>query len=243
MDNNKVIIDDFHVGNLITSFLKKNNITKAHLARELGMATPNVNRLLKRESMNTTLLLEISEKLKHNFFADISGDTNEGTSYTLVHPYIGIHIDTRLRELKMTQTQLANSLGVTSAEISRLTKKDSFDIQKLLQISRLLNYNFFQAFYHSEDNNLKEYSAIIKRYEGLVVENIRIKDILRELYSRIQKFKEDNGISKDNWDSLAKKECVDIMNIASFLHIEENIKKILDESDQADSSNKQEKDK
>lgn len=241
MDNNKVIIDDFHVGNLITSFLKKNNITKAHLARELGMATPNVNRLLKRESMNTTLLLEISEKLKHNFFADISGDTNEGTSYTLVHPNIGIHIDTRLRELKMTQTQLANNLGVTSAEISRLTKKDSFDIQKLLQISRLLNYNFFQAFYHSEDSNLEGWSAIMKRNEELVVENIRIKDSLRELYSKLQKYKEDHGSSIDNWDSKAKEEYTTLKNL--LILFADRIEEWLGESDQADSPNKPKKDK
>ena len=143
MDNKKVTLADFHVGNLIISYLKRNNIPQAHLARELGMATPNVNRLLKRESMDTNLILEISEKLKHNFFADISGDTEEGKAYVLIHAQVGNSIESRLKELKMTQTQFAAIFEVTPAEVSRLIKKDSFDAQKLLKISTHINYNFF----------------------------------------------------------------------------------------------------
>ena len=247
MDNNKVILDDFHVGNLIISFLKKSNIPQARLAKELGMATPNVNRLLKRESMDTTLLFKISKILNHNFFAEISGEIDEDKSFILIHVHIGNRIETRLKELKMTQTQLATILDVTPAEVSRLIKKDSFDAQKLLKISRLLNYNFFQDYYKSdhlyEGNHVDELTVILKRNEELVAENTRLKDYLKEVYSKMQEFKENNGISIDNWDSLVKTEGVDVMKMATFFFIEENIKKMLDESDQADSSNKQEKDK
>lgn len=246
MDNNKVILNDFHVGNLIISFLKKSNITKAHLARELGMATPNVNRLLKRESMDTTLLFKISKILNHNFFAEISGEIDEDKSFILIHVHIGNRIETRLKELKMTQTQLATILDVTPAEVSRLIKKDSFDAQKLLKISRLLNYNFFQDFYqyssHTENRSIDGWASIMKRNEELVAENARLRDYLKDVYSKMQKFKEDNGVSIENWDSLVKTKGVDVMKMATFFFVEENIKKMLDESDQADSSNKKEKD-
>lgn len=246
MDNNKVILNDFHVGNLIISFLKKSNIPQARLARELGMATPNVNRLLKRESMDTTLLFKISKILNHNFFAEISGEIDEDKSFILIHVHIGNRIETRLKELKMTQTQLATILDVTPAEVSRLIKKDSFDAQKLLKISRLLNYNFFQDFYqyssHTENRSIDGWASIMKRNEELVAENARLRDYLKDVYSKMQKFKEDNGVSIENWDSLVKTEGVDVMKMATFFIVEENIRKMLDESDQADSSNKKEKD-
>ena len=85
-------------------------------------------------------------------------------------------------------------------------------------------------------------TVILKRNEELVAENTRLKDYLKEVYSKMQEFKENNGISIDNWDSLVKTEGVDVMKMATFFFIEENIKKMLDESDQADSSNKKEKD-
>lgn len=240
MGDSVVLLHDFHVGNLIISFLKKNNISQAHLARELGMATPNVNRLLKRESMDTNQILEISEKLNHNFFADISGDEVEGKSYILIHAQIGNHIEARLKELKMTQTQFASILGVTPAEVSRFIKKDSFDAHKLLRISHLLKYNFFQDFYQysqtSEDRKLDGWASVLKRNEELVAENTRIKEYLREVYSEMQKFKEDKGISIENWDSLTKREGVDVMNMASFFFLDANIKKYLDELEQKDSS-------
>ena len=83
---------------------------------------------------------------------------------------------------------------------------------------------------------------ILKRNEDLAAENARLKDYLREVYSKMQKFKEDNGVSIENWDSLVKTKGVDVMKMATFFFVEENIKKMLDESDQADSSNKKEKD-
>ena len=57
MGKNIVQFPDFHVGNLIINFMKKYSISQAYLAREIDMATPNVNRLLKRESMDTSLNL------------------------------------------------------------------------------------------------------------------------------------------------------------------------------------------
>lgn len=233
-------LSDFHAGNLIISFLKKSNIPQAHLARELNMATSNVNRLLKRDSMETSLLLEISNKLNHNFFADISGDVQEGKPYTLVSPQIGKHIEERLKELKMTQSQFAAILNVTPAEVSRLIRKESFDVQKLLKICRTLNYDFFRDFYRyidkTEENKFGGWASLLKRNEELVAENTRMKEYLREVYSKMQKFKEDNDVSIDNWDSLVKREGVDVMNMASFFFLETKIKNYLDELEQKDSS-------
>ena len=59
----------------------------------------------------------------------------------------------------------------------------------------------------------------------------------------MQQFKEDNDISIENWDSLMKREGVDVMNMASFFFLDANIKKYLDELEQKDSSDSPENDK
>ena len=192
-------LSDFHAGNLVISFLKKSNIPQAHLARELNMATSNVNRLLKRDSMETSLLLEISNKLNHNFFADISGDVQEGKPYALVSPQIGKHIEERLKELKMTQSQFAAILNVTPAEVSRLIMKESFDAQKLLKICRTLNYDFFRDFYHytndQEESKVAGMTSILKRNEELAVENAKYREFLENGLEYLEQWMEEKGLS------------------------------------------------
>lgn len=78
--------------------------------------------------------------------------------------------------------------------------------------------------------------TILKRNKELVPVNARMKEYLREVYSKMQQFKEDNDISIENWDSLMKREGVDVMNMASFFFLDANIKKYLDELEQKDSS-------
>ncbi len=184
---------DFHVGNIIISFLKENHLTQAYLARELGMATPNVNRLLKRDSMDTDLLFGICLKLEHNFFADLCGDDDTDTQFNLKITHIGIQIEKRLKELKMTQSEFASILKVTPSEVSRILKKESFDAQKLLKISRILNYNFFQDFYKTtdyfEDENKSSIASLLKRYEELVIINDRLQTTINEMSEEIKDLK------------------------------------------------------
>lgn len=198
-------LSDFHVGDLIISFLKTSNIPQAHLARELSMATSNVNRLLKRDSMDTSLLLEISKKLNHTFFADISGDVQENKPFTFVSPQIGKHIEERLKELKMTQTQFATILNVTPAEVSRLIRKESFDVQKLLRISRILNYNFFKDFYQytngQERSKAEGWASLLKRNEELIVENTKYRDFLNNSLGVLEQWREEKGLSIETMDN------------------------------------------
>ena len=101
----------------------------------------------------------------------------------------------------MTQSQLASILKVTPAEVSRLLKKESFDAQKLLKISRILNYNFFQDFYNfSESTEFDENSivAVIKRYEE---KNERMQKAIDKMASEIAQLRkklEDAGIDNDS---------------------------------------------
>ena len=207
MSENIPNYEDFHVGNMIITWLKINNLPQAHLARLLGMPTSNLNRLLKRKSMYTDMLLQISVKLGHNFFADICGEEEPDEGFILTDAPIGKHIENRLKELKMTQTKFASLLGVTSAEISRMVRNTSFDVLKLLKISRLLDYNFFQDFYKINDPDEAENNSLtawIRRYEHLVIENnmlqsevTLLKERIKSQQSQIGKLEKDLGIKFD----------------------------------------------
>jgi DNA invertase Pin-like site-specific DNA recombinase len=66
-----------------------------------------------------------------------------------------INIGERIKEELLLQersvTWLANKLGCTRMTIYRIFEKQSIDTQQLLQISRILNHDFFSEM--SEDLN------------------------------------------------------------------------------------------
>ena len=65
-------IGDFHIGSLIKSYIDRNKIVKAALARKVNRTDSGVLRLQKQASLQAGIILELSHALKHNFFADIA---------------------------------------------------------------------------------------------------------------------------------------------------------------------------
>ena len=60
-----------HLGRLIQSFVKENNINSAELARKIGKTRQNIYDLYKRDDIEVKLFLTVSEALNHNFLEDI----------------------------------------------------------------------------------------------------------------------------------------------------------------------------
>ena len=59
-----------HVGNLISAKMKEDKVTQVELGEFLGIASTEVSRLLKKNSIDTGRLLQISTYLKYDFFGD-----------------------------------------------------------------------------------------------------------------------------------------------------------------------------
>ena len=57
-----------NIGLCITQKINELGINKSELARRIGIANQNINRLLERESIDTDKLVSISEALNFNFF-------------------------------------------------------------------------------------------------------------------------------------------------------------------------------
>ena len=66
-----------HIGKLIQTFVKENNINSAELARKIGKTRQNIYDLYKRDDIEVKLFLTISEALGHNFFKDIYSRKND----------------------------------------------------------------------------------------------------------------------------------------------------------------------
>jgi hypothetical protein len=63
---------DFHIGGIIKSYIDRNKISKAALARKVNRTDNSILQLQKRASLQLGIVLELSHALKHNFFADIA---------------------------------------------------------------------------------------------------------------------------------------------------------------------------
>jgi len=57
-----------HIGKLIEEEMLRQERTPAWLARKINCARPNVYYIFKQDSINTDLLLKISQALGHDFF-------------------------------------------------------------------------------------------------------------------------------------------------------------------------------
>ncbi|MDR0829821.1 MAG: hypothetical protein LBN95_06890 [Prevotellaceae bacterium] len=60
-----------HLGKLIQTFVKENNINSADLARKVGKTRQNIYDLYKRDDIEVKLFLAISDALQHNFIDDL----------------------------------------------------------------------------------------------------------------------------------------------------------------------------
>ncbi|PHR13639.1 MAG: hypothetical protein COA40_03470 [Aequorivita sp.] len=61
-----------HMGNMLRAHIKKHRLFRSVLARMLGKPDSVVLRYEKRESLQCSLLWELSLTIKHNFFADLA---------------------------------------------------------------------------------------------------------------------------------------------------------------------------
>lgn len=198
-DNYLIQVPDIHIGNEILSFLKNKGMSIATLARTIRMDPANLSRLLKRKSMETLMLIKISQAIGHNFFLLwIEDTTPEQFSSTIAEEpngTIGNSVKIRMNELNIMQKDFPARLGITQPGINRLINKTSLKTDYLAHISRLLGKNFFKEFCFDKKKiqRDKEEAAstnlLISRYEKLVLENSRLKQELNDARLEIAKLK------------------------------------------------------
>ena len=66
-----------HIGELIQTFVRENNINSAELARKIKKTRQNVYDLYKRDDIEVKLFLTLCDTLNHNFLDDIYPQKND----------------------------------------------------------------------------------------------------------------------------------------------------------------------
>lgn len=209
MERIELNIPDIHVGNLISDYLKSINRPQAYLAKMLNMASTNLSKLLKKKSIETEKLFDISMKLEHNFFAVFGNDQDlmDAGTYKITMPELGLLIEKRMKDLKMTQMEFATAIGIARSDVNRILRKITFDTDKLRNISEALNHNFFKDFYSAKDIPIskeqmdeRHMASLVLRLEELAIENDRLKHDLQssvEENERLKKLITDAGLKFD----------------------------------------------
>lgn len=209
MTEDSVFLQDVHVGNEIIRHLKEVGKKQSDLARLLNMPTSNLTRILKRSSMETHRLFDICMKLDYNFFALFSNDTDLLERYSLGEPEIGLCVERQLNKIGMLRADFASALGVKPTDVSRILKRNSYETEKLLLISRILNYNFFKEFYHEAPTSIEDQDKRLKtfietRYDEMLLENNRLNNELTLLKNELASVKKENEKMKKENETLKR---------------------------------------
>lgn len=68
---------------------------------------------------------------------------------------IGLIIEQKLNELNISKSELARRIGIPNQNVNRILEKSSIDTDKLIKISKALDYNFFQEFISTDNDTDK----------------------------------------------------------------------------------------
>lgn len=197
MGANSINVPNINIGSLIVREFKRSGMTQAEFARRLNIPPSNVTRIFKKETIETSKLMELCDILGYNFFSEYCCDLeNAKKGYSLKREIqIGTNIESRLRDIKMTQVEFANHLGVKQPVVSRILKKESIDTGRLAEISKILSYNFFSDFYnivnqesytkegHPSDDQAKIIGELYTEKVKLEEENRGFRELLEDLQS------------------------------------------------------------
>ena len=105
---------DLHIGNIIAETLEELGITKAELARRLDIRPQSVDYLLKRQSIDTNTLYNISMALNYDFsklFSIAKEQTNFDNKTTDENPKtVKVLLEVELDEADIMKLNLKNKI-------------------------------------------------------------------------------------------------------------------------------------
>ena len=87
-----------HLGKLIQSFVRKNHINSAELARKLGKTRQNIYDLYKRDDIEVKLFLSISEILQHDFIDDLYPSNEKKTDIDTIFDTLKLLVEEKLKQ-------------------------------------------------------------------------------------------------------------------------------------------------
>ena len=71
MENKNTQQQSLHIGHLVKAVFDESGLTVAEFAKRIHCDRTNVYKIFARRSLDTMLLVKISQALQHNFFVDV----------------------------------------------------------------------------------------------------------------------------------------------------------------------------
>jgi len=102
---------------------------------------------------------------------------------------IGNSIEMRMNELGLNKSELARKIGISNQYVNRLLSKKSIDIDKLIEISRALNFDFLKLYMvdTTTGNEItKTKSSVNEELIKLRTENALLRDLLDEAMEKLR---------------------------------------------------------
>jgi hypothetical protein len=155
--------EKIHISKLICGKLSENQRSIAWLAQKVGRNKSSFGKLLKKYSINTQLLFEISIVIRFDFFSCYSKvlpffvlePPNLPNSIEIEYLkleyekqgkiHVGKLICHKSFENQRSVAWLAQKVGRNRSSFGRLLKKDSIDTALLFEISIALQFDFFSC--------------------------------------------------------------------------------------------------
>lgn len=86
--------------------------------------------------------------------------------------HIGAAIERRLKELKMSKSELGRRINIPQQHINRMLEKDSIDTARLVSVCNAMDFNFFSLFSKSVQEQITAYIPTVATAGASVQNNV-----------------------------------------------------------------------
>lgn len=97
--------------------------------------------------------------------------------------HIGTAIEQKIRERGMTYAEFARRLNVDRTTVYNIVRGNSIDTERLMRISKILEYDFIKEFYETDERDFVEINLpdeIVEQLQKQKIEKITIRINVRQ---------------------------------------------------------------
>jgi transcriptional regulator with XRE-family HTH domain len=142
-----------HIGSIIKTKLKERKMSVTDFADALNCCRNNVYKIFNSDNIDINRLVKISKILNYDFLSLYHKQDQ-------IKKRFGSIIKTKLKERKMSVTDFADALNCCRNNVYKIFNSDNIDINRLVKISKILNYDFL-SLYHKQDQIKKRFTVEI----------------------------------------------------------------------------------
>ena len=113
-----------HIGKKIQEAVKKSGMSVTEFAEKINYSRRNIYSIFEKESIDTSLLVKISEVLSHDFFAHYNADAKKSSKMQVAEPSgVREYNENTIREMVKEIEYLKEINSLLKVQVDKLGKK------------------------------------------------------------------------------------------------------------------------